>query len=158
MNNRPFLALFALLLLTSSAPAQGKIPPDRDGLLAGEGMGLASVAEKNGFPGPKHVLDLVVELKLTSEQSEAARKLMENVGVSAKALGSEIVRKEEELNALFKSDSLSPQSLESKLREIGKLRADLRGIHLQAHLRMKWVLRPEQTELYSKLRGYEIKH
>ncbi len=158
MNNRPFLVVFTLLLLVFSVPAQERIPPDRDGLLAGEGMGLAAVAERNGFPGPKHVLELAVQLKLTSEQSETARKLAENVSFSAKALGLEIVRKEEELHALFKTDSPPPDSIGSKLLEIGRLRADLRGIHLRAHLRMKQFLRPEQLELYSKLRGHEIKH
>jgi Spy/CpxP family protein refolding chaperone len=158
MNNRLVLTALAMLIVPFSLTAQGKIPSDRDGLLKGEGMGLASVAERNGFPGPKHVLELKEQLRLTPEQVEAAEILVEIVAVEAKALGKEIVGKEEELNAMFTSGSVHEEVLQAKLKEIGRLRADLRRVHLQAHLRMKESLTPLQREHYSKLRGYEIKN
>ncbi|HLA68644.1 MAG TPA: hypothetical protein VJN65_02995 [Bacteroidota bacterium] len=158
MKRHPFLTALVFVMLISPLQAQDKIPPDRDGLLNGEGMGLASLAERNGFPGPKHVLELKDQLRLTPDQYEAARALVESVGVSAKALGKEIVQNEEALSAMFRSGTVPEEMLQSKLSEIGKLRADVRRVHLQAHLRMKPVLRPEQIELYSKLRGYEIKN
>jgi len=158
MKHGTFLALMAMLLVSSPLLAQGKIPPDRDGLLNGEGMGFASVAERNGFPGPKHVLELQEQLRLTPEQTKSAKVLAESVAKEAKALGKEIVRKEEELNMLFITNSISSETLEPKLREIGKLRADVRRIHLLAHLRMKEILTPEQIQQYSKSRGYEIKN
>jgi len=158
MNKRAFLASAVIVMLASALHAQGKIPPDRDGLLNGEGMGLASVAERNGFPGPKHLLGLKDQLQLTPDQFELARMLAESVSVSAKALGNEIVRNEEELETMFKTGSVKEEALQSKLREIGRLRADLRQVHLHAHIRLKQALRPEQIELYSKLRGYEIKN
>jgi hypothetical protein len=37
-------------------------------LLKGDGMGFAKAAELNGYPGPKHVLDLAEKLKLTDAQ------------------------------------------------------------------------------------------
>lgn len=40
-------------------------------LRAGEGMGLALAAELNGYPGPRHVLDLANQLGLTDEQPGA---------------------------------------------------------------------------------------
>lgn len=154
MTNRIILVVFALFF-TVHLPAQEKIPADRDGLLSGGGMGLAAAAERNGFPGPKHVLELKEQLKLTPEQIETAEILFENVIVEAKALGKEIVEKEEEVHALFKTGSVTDDVLKTKLLGIGKLRADLRRVHLQAHLRMKESLRPEQIKQYSNLRGYE---
>src|SRR2546429_4746826 len=36
---------------------------------------LAMVADRNGYPGPKHVLELTAELQLTPEQQTAMEKL-----------------------------------------------------------------------------------
>src|SRR5690349_61947 len=35
----------------------------------GDGMGMAKAAELNGYPGPRHVLALVTELRLTEAQA-----------------------------------------------------------------------------------------
>jgi len=34
----------------------------------GEGMGMAKAAELNGYPGPKHVLDLAQQLRLADAE------------------------------------------------------------------------------------------
>ena len=47
---------------------------DISGYLQGQGMGFAKAAELNGFPGPKHVLDLSDELELSHLQSEVQCK------------------------------------------------------------------------------------
>ena len=41
-------------------------------LMAGGGWGLAKPAELNGYPGPRHVLDLAGELGLDDKQRAAA--------------------------------------------------------------------------------------
>ncbi|HEV8385427.1 MAG TPA: hypothetical protein VGQ11_11205, partial [Candidatus Acidoferrales bacterium] len=37
---------------------------EREAIERGEGFGMALAADKNGYPGPKHVLDMKKELKL----------------------------------------------------------------------------------------------
>ena len=39
-------------------------------------MGLALAAELNGYPGPRHVLDLADQLGLTPEQQVEAQRLL----------------------------------------------------------------------------------
>lgn len=45
------------------------------GLQAGRGLGYAKAAELNGFPGPKHVLELAEELALSDDQRARTRAL-----------------------------------------------------------------------------------
>jgi Spy/CpxP family protein refolding chaperone len=147
-----------LLFLTAVAFAQQTIPPDKEGLLKGLGMGLAEIAEINNYPGPKHTLDLKNELGLTRDQLKKTEALDKVVASSALAKGEEIVLAEEELSKLFEAGTINEKVLRSKLEEIAKLRADLRFTHLQAHLRMKQILTPDQVKRYAELRGHETKH
>ena len=153
-----WIVMAAFLLLPVAAFAQQTIPPDKEGLLKGLGMGLAEIAEINNFPGPKHTLDLKNELGLTRDQLKKTEALDKVVASAALAKGEEIVLAEEELTKLFEAGTISEKVLRSKLEEIGKLRADLRFIHLQAHVRMKQILMPDQVKRYAELRGHEAKH
>ena len=148
----------AFLLLPVAALTQQTIPPDREGLLKGMGMGLAEIAEINNFPEPKHTIDLKNELGLTRDQLKKTEALDKVVASAALAKGEEIVLAEEELSKLFEAGTISEKVLRSELEEIGKLRADLRFIHLQAHLRMKQILTPDQVKRYGELRVHEAKH
>jgi Spy/CpxP family protein refolding chaperone len=148
----------AFLLLPVAAFTQQIIPPDREGLLKGLGMGLADIAEVNNYPGPKHTLDLKNELGLTRDQLKKTEALDKVVTSAALAKGEEIVLAEEELTKLFEVGTISEKVLRSKLEEIAKLRADLRFIHLQAHVRMRQILTPDQVKRYAELRGHEAKH
>jgi len=147
----------AFLLLPVAAFTQQTIPPDREALLKGLGMGLAEIAEINNYPGPKHTLDLRNELGLTRDQVKKTEALDKVVASAALAKGEEIVLAEEELSKLFEAGTISEKVLRSKLEEIGKLRADLRFIHLQAHVRMKQILTLDQVKRYAELRGHEAK-
>ena len=44
---------------------------------AGRGMGLALVAELNGYPGPLHVLELADKLSLSKDQRADMQRLFE---------------------------------------------------------------------------------
>ncbi|MCX6142606.1 MAG: hypothetical protein NTZ35_05235 [Ignavibacteriales bacterium] len=147
-----------LLFVAAVAFGQQTIPPDKEGLLKGLGMGLAEIAELNNFPGPKHTLDLKNELGLTRDQLKKTEALDKVVASAALAKGEEIITAEEELSKLFEAGAISEKVLRSKLEEIAKLRADLRFTHLQAHLRMKQILTPDQVKRYAELRGHEAKH
>ncbi len=139
------------------AQHEGAIPSDREPLLKGLGMGLATYAEVNRYPGPKHVLELKDDLALTRDQQKKAEALENSVRVSAGPKGEEIVQAEEELFKLFELGTVNERVLRTRLEQIGKLRAELRFIHLQAHLRMKQILSADQIHRYNALRGYESK-
>ncbi|MBI4428225.1 MAG: hypothetical protein HY562_03815 [Ignavibacteriales bacterium] len=140
--------------IVSISFAQPLIPSDRDGLLNGEGMGLARFAEMNGYPGPKHVLELKDQLGLTPDQVLKTETVMNSVQVSAKLAGADIVKAEEELNKLFESGKVTEKTLRARVERIGTSRGRLRFIHLQAHLKMKSILSANQIQMYTELRGH----
>ena len=134
------------------APAQIEV------LLAGRGLGYAKAAELNGYPGPAHVLELASELELSETQLSATRALHSRMEEEAKALGARVVAAEAALDQSFRYGSVSEASLESSLGEIARLQAELRAVHLVAHLEQRRLLSPEQVERYVHLRGYGGAH
>lgn len=124
------------------------------GYRAGEGMGFAMAAELNGYPGPKHVLELVAELELTPDQIEATQGAFDEMHAAAVSLGERLVKAEEGLDRLFADGQVSRESLEATTDRIARLSGELRAVHLEAHLRMVEILTPEQRHAYMTLRGY----
>lgn len=123
-------------------------------LQRGDGMGFAKLAELNHFPGPKHVLDLAEQLGLTASQVAATRMLYEEMHRTAVSFGEQLVQAEAQLNGTFKDGSVSAQSLEAALLDIEKIRARLRYVHLESHLRQTAILTADQVARYDELRGY----
>lgn len=121
---------------------------------AGKGMGLAKSAELNGYPGPAHVLELAVQLELTAEQRAKTEALFQKMQSSAVTLGKELVEEERALDQLFASRSVNAAILASSLAHIGRLQAQLRQVHLEAHLEQTALLTPQQVAKYIQLRGY----
>ena len=129
-----------------------------DGYLSGKGMGFAKVAELNGYPGPKHVLDLSKELNLTAKQISKSKDLFDAMQSEAKILGADLVEKEKQLDQLFSNGNVDHRKLEISLASIGQTSAKLRQSHLAAHLEQKKVLSPHQVSLYIRHRGYNGSH
>ena len=127
---------------------------DVQSYLNGEGMGLAKAAELNGFPGPKHILEIKDKLNLTPEQESAVQNSFEQMKSEAVSLGKKIVEKEKELDKLFSDNGISSEVVATKTREISELQGNLRNVHLRAHLEMKKTLSSEQIDIYKKTRGY----
>jgi uncharacterized protein (DUF305 family) len=125
-----------------------------DGLLAGEGMGYARSAELNGYPGPRHVLDLASELQLTTAQQASIQPIFETMNTKAVALGQEIVAAEQDLSAAFEDKSISSTILQTQLSDLANLYTELRQTHLEAHLTVTPLLTEEQLAQYQMLRGY----
>lgn len=119
----------------------------------GRGMGMASAAETNGYPGPKHVLEHATALELTDAQLDRSRELMARVKTRAPELGRQVVDAEKRLEAMFADGSVTEAKMDSLLMEIGKLRARLRSVHLTAHLDQAAVLTEAQIEQYMTLRS-----
>jgi Spy/CpxP family protein refolding chaperone len=127
---------------------------EQTALFAGKGMGFAKAAELNGYPGPAHVLELALKLHLTDEQRKKTQALFNDMESMAKSLGAKLVDAERSLDTLFSTKQVTHASLTNALNEIGSLQAQLRAVHLSAHLDQTNILSAHQITIYNKLRGY----
>jgi Spy/CpxP family protein refolding chaperone len=125
-----------------------------EALLNGHGMGLAKAAELNHYPGPRHVLELAAELRLTPAQHKQTQSAFERMRAEAVRLGRRIVERERELDALFAKGEIDASRLRAATNEIARLQGELRAAHLAAHLEMRRLLSPQQIAKYDELRGY----
>ena len=138
------------------SPVRGLSSEEVDNLLNGRGAGYARMAELNGYPGLRHVLDLSSELNLSAQQTEEIEVAFEQMESRAKSLGQTIVHKEQKLSEAFASGKITNDELEKATNELAQLYGELRKTHLQAHLNINPLLSAEQIQKYDRLRGYEI--
>ncbi len=124
---------------------------ERAALKRGEGYGMALAADRNGYPGPKHVLDWKAELKLTREQQAAMETLFARMKEQALARGNEVLLAEARLEKMFAENRPEAELREETYRVVS-LRAELRWVHLSAHLAARKLLMPEQLAAYARLR------
>lgn len=163
----------ALAVLLAAAPAAGQDPASAapphppggpgksslsadeiDGLLAGDGMGVAQTAERNHYPGPRHLLDVADEVGLSPEQRAAVRQIYVETIDRARAVGRQIVDREQALSDAFARGEITEDGLRARVAGIADLRGQLRVIHLTAHLKTRTLLSAAQLEKYEKLRGH----
>lgn len=139
----------------ANAPAEeghhACLEQERVALERGEGFGMALVADRNGYPGPRHVLELRSELKLTPEQESALEKLFTRMHEQAVTRGKEVLVAEEKLEAMFAQARAEAELREQAFR-VATLRAELRWVHLAAHLTAQKLLTSEQLAAYQQLR------
>jgi Spy/CpxP family protein refolding chaperone len=155
--------LGAAAVLMAASPYAGlekrsikALSPERIAALeSGSGAGYALAAELNGYPGPRHVLDLADALKLTPAQREETAALFSEMQQGAVALGRELIRREAGLEKLFRSGGAAEAALSAMTAEIGATEARLRAIHLKYHIRMAELLTDDQRSAYNTLRGYD---
>jgi hypothetical protein len=133
----------------TSLPAQ-----EVAGLRAGEGMGMALPAELNSYPGPRHVLDLGGALALSPEQRSSLENVRRRMTDAATAKADEVLDAEAELAELFRSGRADRTRLQALSLTVGRLRAELRAIHLAAHIETRALLSEEQVRAYDRHRGY----
>jgi hypothetical protein len=124
---------------------------ERAALERGEGFGMALAADRNGYPGPKHILELKSPLKLTAQQETAVQQVMARMKERAIARGREILNAEARLEEMFRQGRPEAELREETYR-IASLRAELRWVHLNAHLQARRLLTPEQLAAYHNLR------
>jgi Spy/CpxP family protein refolding chaperone len=168
MQFRTWLLIVASASLTGSAWAAATTPyagwdgraikalsaEQVDDLRNGRGMGLALAAELNGYPGPRHVLDLADELDLSALQRVEAQRLFDEMQAQAIQLGEQVIAGEAALDRMFALDAASDVAVQAAAVELGRLQGALRGHHLRYHLAMREVLSPHQVMRYRQLRGY----
>lgn len=136
---------------TAESSHHAFLEAERTAIEHGEGFGMALAADRNGYPGPKHILELKADLQLTSEQEAAAQRLMADMKQKAIAQGKELLAAEGELEALFRRGAAEAE-LRQQTTRIAALRADLRWVHLETHLAARPVLTAEQLQKYHHLR------
>ena len=127
---------------------------DIEELRAGAGWGLAKVAELNGLPGPKHILEMKKEIELTAGQEKMVLALYNDMNKEAVRLGEKLIEYEEELNSRFAERNIDEKILGELLEKISETYKSLRFTHLSAHLKTPSILTENQIKKYNKLRGY----
>ncbi len=133
------------------------------GHLDGKGLGYAKAAELNHYPGPLHLRQLAAKLDLSPEKMARIEALEIAMKTEAKRLGRQVVEKERVLDRLFASGKAEPAQVTAATVEIGRIKGELRAVHLNTHLKVRPLLSSHQVMLYDRLRGYgggggEMKH
>lgn len=123
----------------------------RDGL----GMGFAKAAELNGYPGPLHILELAKPLALAPDQRQTVQAAFDEMNAAARALGPKLIAAEQAVDAVFKKGAADADALQRAVLHAAKVRAALRQVHLNAHIKVTPVLSAEQRRRYQTLRGYK---
>ncbi len=126
-----------------------------EGFLAGHGLGLAKAAELNGYPGPKHVLELARQLDLNGNQTRRTQVVFDKMQATARTLGAEWVAREAALDSLLSRQAIMPPELAGRIDAIGSIKARLRFTHMAAHMEMMEILTREQVQIYQDLRGLD---
>ncbi|MDJ0683487.1 MAG: hypothetical protein QNJ84_02185 [Alphaproteobacteria bacterium] len=127
---------------------------DLEEIARGGGWGLARAAELNGVPGPTHLLELAEPIGLTKDQRDGVEAIRAQMQADAIAAGERFVAAEQALDAAFQLGAPDAETVERLVMEAGEARADLRLVHLNAHLLTLPLLTDGQVIEYSVLRGY----
>ncbi len=114
----------------------------------GRGFGMAFAADRHGYPGPLHVLELATRLGLTPDQQTKVRALQDAMFAESRPKGAALLAAERKLGDMFASAKADEAGVRAAVHEVERLRADLRALHLTMHLKTREVLSPEQRRLY----------
>lgn len=116
---------------------------------------MAMAADHAGYPGPRHVLELATELKLTAEQRSAMEKVYATMHEKAIARGKELFESEARLEQMFHEGRPEADLREQSFR-VDSIHAELRWIHLSAHLAAQKILTADQIAVYTRLRHEQM--
>ena len=117
--------------------------------------GIAKLAELNGYPGPRHVLDIAQELQLTDRQREEIELIYQNMSNNAKSIGSAIIAIEQDMDEAFANKTITEENLIAMLDKSANFYEQLRFVHLSAHLDTAQIMTTEQIQMYNEMRGYD---
>lgn len=123
-------------------------------LKAGRGMGLSLPAELNGYPGPRHALELADQMRLTLAQRDTIRRAINEMNAEAIIVGGKIIELERQLEAVFADKTATAEHVRTTVDQTAAAQAELRFVHLKHHLAMRRLLTPDQVVQYATLRGY----
>jgi hypothetical protein len=117
--------------------------------------GIAKLAELNGYPGPRHVLDIAQELQLTDRQRVEIELIYQNMSNNAKSIGSAIIAIEQDMDEAFANKTITEENLIAMLDKSANFYGQLRFVHLSAHLDTAQIMTTEQIQMYNEMRGYD---
>ena len=117
--------------------------------------GIAKLAELNGYPGPRHVLDMASELRLTDGQRMEIELIYQNMSNKAKSIGVAIIDIEQDIDEAFANKTITQENIKLMLDKSADLYGRLRFVHLSAHLDTAQMLATEQVQMYNTVRGYD---
>jgi len=140
------------------SPIRGLSVDEISDLETGAGAGFARAAELNGYPGPRHILDLQAQLDLSEDQLAEVQTLYDEMNGEARQLGSEILKMESDIELAFRNQSIDEDSLATQVAALAEKYGELRVLHLRTHLVAVVLLTPHQLVLYNQLRGYAEVH
>jgi Spy/CpxP family protein refolding chaperone len=118
----------------------------------GRGFGMAVAADQNGYPGPMHVLELKDRLALTAEQEARVRAVMHAMFAESKPKSARLLEAEKRLRALFSGGGADETAVRAATAEVEHARADVRLVHLLAHLKTRELLTDAQRRAYQEAR------
>jgi Spy/CpxP family protein refolding chaperone len=118
----------------------------------GRGFGMAFAADQQGYPGPMHVLELKERLRLSPEQQTRVRALMDAMFAESRPKGAQLLDAEARLRALFASGRADESAVRAATAEVERARAELRLVHLLAHLKTRDLLTDAQRRAYHEAR------
>lgn len=119
----------------------------------GDEMGMTQVAELNNYPAAEAVLSYEKDLKLSSTQKSQLKAAVDALDFKAREMGRFILQHEKKLNELFATGKANEGSLIYYCNQIGLYQGELRNAHLQAHLKVRRILSPDQLKKYSRLKA-----
>jgi Spy/CpxP family protein refolding chaperone len=108
----------------------------------------------NGYPGPRHTLELAKELGLSDAQQRRIEELFAKMKAESIPIGEHLIAQETELDSLFAHRTITPAELAAQTQAIGATQGALRATHLKYHLLTLDALTPAQVQRYAELRGY----
>jgi Spy/CpxP family protein refolding chaperone len=118
----------------------------------GLGAGMAFAADQNGYPGPRHVLELQDRLRLTPDQRARIAALETAMVADARPRSARLLEAEARLRALFAGGTADEARVRATVAEIERARTEVRLVHLLTHLQTHAVLTEEQRRLYHEAR------
>ena len=118
----------------------------------GRGFGMAFAADQHGYPGPMHVLELKERLALTPEQEARVRTLMHAMFAESRPKSARLLDAEARLRALFAGGTADETAVRAAAADVERARAEVRVVHLMAHLKTRDLLTDAQRRAYHDAR------
>ena len=118
----------------------------------GRGFGMAFPADQHGYPGPMHVLELKDRLALNAEQETRVRGLLQSMFAESRPKSARLLDAEARLRALFAGGGADEAAVRTLTAEVERARAEVRLVHLLAHLKTREVLTDAQRRAYHEAR------
>ena len=134
-----------------TSPVKSLSPQEYAAYQNGDDMGMSKAAELNNYPSPSKALSLSKELKLNDSQRKQLLAANEALDFKAKEMGRFILQHEKKLNDLFSTGKVNEGSLIYYCNQLGLYQGELRNAHLQAHLKARRILTPDQLQKFSRL-------